>query len=111
MHIILYDYTFVSHYFYSFYRLRKGGIKLDEEATAEKKEGDYNKELAGAIEEEKREKKQEDEKKKADSLWADFMKDTGAGNKTKADTSGSGLGSLSSISQKVCGFCAVFAYI
>ncbi|ELU03236.1 hypothetical protein CAPTEDRAFT_227027 [Capitella teleta] len=77
--------------------LRKGGIKLDGEEV-EKKEV-FNSELAEAIQAENREKKAVEEKKKADSLWADFMKDAGPSNKPKPKI-GTGLGSLSSAVQK-----------
>lgn len=71
-----------------------------EEGQKEGEKDDYNKELAAAVMKEREEKKVEEEKKREDSLWADFLKDTGM--KPKASKpAGSGLASLTSLVSKV----------
>lgn len=81
-------------------RKRKGGIKLEGETEEEVKEEEPgNKELEEEIAKETEQRKEEQEKKKADDLWSNFMSDVGKAPPKK--TSGSGLGSLTSVNRPV----------
>ncbi|XP_017791044.1 PREDICTED: craniofacial development protein 1 isoform X2 [Habropoda laboriosa] len=60
---------------------RRTGIKLKDEADDKEDKGEGNEKS-----EKKKELTEEEEKKRADSLWADFMKDTEAAPKPKAET-------------------------
>ena len=80
------------------FRKRKGGIKLEGETEEEVKEEEPgNKELEEEIAKETEQRKEEQEKKKADDLWSNFMSDVGKAPPKK--TSGSGLGSLTSVNR------------
>ncbi|CAK9803959.1 Craniofacial development protein 1 [Anthophora plagiata] len=61
---------------------RRAGKKLKDEADEKEDEGDEKNEKS----EKKKELTEEEEKKRADSLWADFMKDTEVTPKSKAES-------------------------
>ena len=77
-------------------RKRTGGIRLDgEDGTAPRATGgsgeegggdDYNAALSKDAKAERVMKREDEEKKRADSLWADFMKDTTPATKRSTTT-------------------------
>ena len=67
-------------------RKRKGGIKLDDDADNEAHKQDdeneaadnSNTQLSEEMKKDAEQKKELDKKQRVDSLWADFLKDTGS---------------------------------